>query len=103
MGLLRYGVDVFPFDDRTLLHVQIAIHEALRHERSFFLSWRVRPEDGSGRVSVRITPHVPILFQFDGGRPARINRVWVDTLVASALGGTGLIISPEPEAPSTIA
>jgi hypothetical protein len=34
-------------------------------------------------------------FQFDGGREASLNKVWLDELMASANSGGGLHILPE--------
>ncbi|MDF2442163.1 MAG: hypothetical protein JWR01_366 [Subtercola sp.] len=96
MGFLHYGGDVYPMDDRTLLHVQIAVHEVARHKPAFYLTWVVPRELGGGRLSAWVTPGVPLLFAFDGGRVARVNRAWVEHLVEGALAGRGIVVVPEP-------
>jgi hypothetical protein len=96
MGFLHYGGDVFPMEDRTLLHVQIAVHEVAKHRTAFYLTWMMPRGHGSGRVSAWVTPGVQLLFVFEGNRPARINRAWIDALVQGALDGHGITLQPEP-------
>jgi hypothetical protein len=96
MGFLRYGAEAFPMEDRALIHLQIAVHEMFQQRASFYLTW-IRPlTEGSGRVSILLTPGVHLMFEYSGNRLPRINPGWVDHLVSNARSGTGLLMLPEP-------
>jgi hypothetical protein len=96
MGFLHYGGQVFPLDDRTLMHLQIAIYEARAGGREFYVTWPIPREMGSGRLSAWLTPGIPVLFEYEGSRVRRINRSWVEQLAHSAMTETGLVVTPEP-------
>lgn len=96
MGFLHYGGEVFPLDDRTLVHLQIAIYEARAGGREFYITWPIPRDSGSGRLSAWLTPGIPVLFEYEGSRVPRINRAWVEKLAHSAITGTGLVVTPEP-------
>ena len=48
MGSLQYDSQVFPVDDRMLLHVQTVIAVKLRRKEPFLLSWVSDVSAGSG-------------------------------------------------------
>ena len=81
-------------EDRVLAHLRIVIMNKLRRSESFMFD--VEVADGSGRRSFWLSPSVPIQFHFFGGRQPRINREWVEELMALASGPHGLSIVPEP-------
>ena len=81
-------------DDRTLAHLRIVVMNKLRRSESFMFDLMM--SDGSGHRSFWINRAVPIQFQFFGSRAPRINRLWVEELMAAASGPHGLRISPEP-------
>ena len=84
-------------DDRTLAHLRIVLMNKLRRSEAFMFD--VEIGDGSGRRSFWIHPSVPLQFQFFGSRNPRINRLWIEELMQSASGPSGLQIVPEPEEP----
>jgi hypothetical protein len=97
VGALLYGDRQrrFEIDDRTLAHLQLVISAKLRRRESFFFS--VRDEDGSaGRVSVWMSPMVPLHFKYYGSRAPMINRRWVEALHEVANSPAGLILLEEP-------
>ena len=96
MGKFIYGTaaNSFEIDDRTLAHLRIVIMNKLRRSESFMFD--VAMSDGSGHRSFWINPGVAIQFQFFGSRAPRINRAWVEELMAAASGPKGLGITPEP-------
>jgi hypothetical protein len=96
VGSLQYNNDAFPFDDRILAHLQVVIIQKLRRHEGFLLSWQVRAEQGSGRVSLWLDSTIPIIFVFAGTRPVQINRDWVVLMAATADSGTGLTVIDEP-------
>lgn len=100
MGFLHYGTEAFPMEDRALMHVQITLHELLRQKATFYLTWIKPKEQGSGRISLLISPGVHLMFSFEGSRVPRINPTWIQDLIAHATTGTGLVLLPEP-APNT--
>ena len=81
-------------EDRVLAHLRIVIMNKLRRSESFMFD--VEVGDGSGRRSFWLSPSVPIQFHFFGSRTPRINREWVEELMAVASGPHGLSIVPEP-------
>ena len=96
MGKFIYGIatNSFEIDDRALTHLRIVIMNKLRRSESFMLDLTM--SDGSGHRSFWINSAVPIQFQFFGSRAPRINRLWVEELMAAASGPHGLRITPEP-------
>lgn len=99
MGYLIYGPGAeYEIDDRTLSHIKIAVVTKLRLQESFLLNWTVRRERGSGRVSVWVSPYVPIQFRFTGSRPPELNRTWLEALSVSSHGARGMVVTPEEEA-----
>lgn len=81
-------------DDRTLAHLRIVIMNKLRRGEPFMFD--VEVGDGSGRRSFWIHPSVPLQFHFFGSRQPRVNRRWIEDLMLSASGPSGLSIVPEP-------
>jgi len=98
MGQLIYGSsDVYEFDDRVLAHVQVVVGRKLRRHETFYLSWVKPVESGSGRVTVWISPHIPLQFHFVGGRPPRLNDTWLREMLATSHGDRGLVVTREPD------
>lgn len=97
MGLLKYDGEELDFDDRVLTHLQIVVSTKLRRGENFFLSWTQPAERGSGRHAIWIDNGVPIHFEYNGSRPASVNREWVEALLLSAGRAAGLYLSDEPE------
>ncbi|MDQ1546874.1 MAG: hypothetical protein QOH69_1778 [Actinomycetota bacterium] len=97
MGRLIYGptgtqVDI---EDRTLAHLKVVILTKLRRGEGFAFSWERGTARGGGRDTMWLNPAIGLEFQFDGGREASLNKVWLDELMASANSGGGLHILPE--------
>jgi len=98
MGQLIYASsDVYEFEDRVLAHVQAVVGRKLRRQETFYLSWVKPVESGSGRVTVWISPHIPLQFHFVGGRPPRLNDLWLREMLATAHGDRGVVVTREPE------
>jgi len=97
VGKFIYGTaaNSVEIDDRALAHLRIVVMNKLRRSESFMFD--VVMSDGSGRRSFWLNPGVAIHFQFFGSRPPRINRAWVEDMMAAASGPNGLVITPEPE------
>lgn len=85
MGYLLYdGANEFEFEDRTLAHMKSAIGMKLRRQESFFLNWTNDPDQGSGRLSLWMSPTIPLIFRFSGSRPPTLNQKWVQVLLELA-------------------
>lgn len=95
MGSLTYDGIVVQFDDRVLVHLQIVIVQKLRKNEPFLMSWRDADSVGDGRSSAWIHPAMPLYFKFSGSRVPAINREWLASLMASANGSQGLIVTNE--------
>ena len=95
MGSLTIDGIVVQFEDRVLTHLQIVIVQKLRKGESFLMSWRDADSVGDGRSSAWIHPSMPLYFKFSGSRVPAINRDWLASLMASANGSQGLIVTSE--------
>jgi hypothetical protein len=95
MGSLTVDGIVVQFEDRVLTHLQIVIVQKLRKGESFLMSWRDADSVGDGRSSAWIHPSLSLYFKFSGSRVPAINRDWLASLMASANGSQGLIVTSE--------
>ena len=93
MGALVYDGRVIHFDDRTLTHLQIVIVQKFNRNERLLLSWRDSPSTGDGRTAIWLSPDIPMLFKFAGGRVPEIDRAWLERLSESANSSTGLIVT----------
>ena len=99
MGYLLHGSGVeYEFDDRTLTHLKVVMSMKLRRRESFFLSWTNSAERGSGRVSLWVSPDVPLIFRFTSLERPELNRVWIDVLNQLSHTPRGLVILSESAA-----
>lgn len=95
-----YGANArHEFDDRTLAHLKTAVGAKLSRHESFYLSWIVPASHGSGRVTVWMSPSIPVQFQFRSKSAPKLNREWVKALVMTALNDRGMVVLDEHEAP----
>ena len=98
MGTLSYaGVD-HQFDDRALAHLKVVITAKLRRGERFLLAWRVPPEEGSGRVSIWMSPSIPLFYRFSSPTPPALNRDWLNALSRSSQGPNGMFLMEEARA-----
>ncbi|MFD5599373.1 hypothetical protein ACFWHR_04895 [Leucobacter sp. NPDC058333] len=98
MGFLFHGRTQYEFDDRTLAHLKIAIAQKLRNQESFFLNWSIPTEEGSGRMSIWLSPSSELAFHFQAARAPELNVVWVKVLASLAYSPRGLVVMSEAEA-----
>jgi hypothetical protein len=104
VGYLIYASGAeYEIEDRTLAHIKIAVVVKLRLQESFLINWTVAPEEGSGRVSLWLSPAVPLQFRFSGSRPPELNAVWLEALALSSHGTRGMVVMPESEAEAFVA
>lgn len=89
MGKLLYGTHQreLEIDDRLLAHLKIVILSKLRRAETFAFSWENEASEGSGRGTIWLSPHIPLEFEFYGGRRPVINRSWVQALTSTAERG----------------
>lgn len=102
MGKLVYGgagIEI-DFDDRVLLHLQIAVANKLRVAESFMLSWHDDMSTGGGRSTIWLSQAIPLYFKFFGSKVPTVNQAWVEELIVSSNSGTGMILGSEPKQPS---
>jgi hypothetical protein len=99
MGHLIYGAGAeYEIEDRMLAHVKIAILSKLRLQESFLLNWAIDAAHGSGRVSLWLSPAIPIQFRFSESTPPSLNREWLAAMARSSHSTRGMIMMPENEA-----
>lgn len=98
MGYLIYGAGAeYEIDDRVLAHLKIAIVAKLRLQESFLLNWTHPAAEGGGRVSVWLSPAIPLQFRFSGSKPPELNREWLQALAHSSHGSRGMVLMNEDE------
>ncbi|WP_245907348.1 hypothetical protein [Leucobacter massiliensis] len=95
---MTYGGTEYEFDERVLAHVKVAVAAKLRRQESFFVNWTKDSRDGSGRVSLWVSPYVPISFRFLGSRSPELNPRWLRALTHLSGSSRGLTILSEKEA-----
>lgn len=99
MGYLIYGSGTeYEIEDRALAHLKVTVGLKLRRQESFFVNWSNPVEKGSGRVSLWISPNIPLAFRFSGSRAPELNAVWLDVLRDLAYTPRGLVLVSESEA-----
>jgi hypothetical protein len=98
MGILIYGASQqYRFDDRVLSHLKIAISTKLRIHEGFLVSWEVPADEGSGRVSLWVSPAIPIQYVFENTKPPQLNRDWLEAMMQSSTSARGMIVMPEDQ------
>lgn len=98
MGLLIYGEwQRYEFDDRQLAHVKAAVRHKLRMHECFLMSW-VQAEHSMGRISVWMSPEIPLTFQFAGSRRPTLNEHWVRVMEHMSNTPRGMVVLSEEEA-----
>lgn len=99
MGFLAYGgTQEYEFDDRTLAHLKVAITLKLRRQECFLMSWTNPAERGGGRVSIWLTPNIPLTFRFAGSRSPKLNKSWIAVMNELSNTPRGLIVISEQDA-----
>lgn len=99
MGYLAYGTSAeYEFDDRVLAHLKVAISLKLRRQECFFLSWSNPADRGSGRVSLWMSPNIPLTFRFAGSKAPELSDVWLRVLGELSHTPRGLVVISEREA-----
>ncbi|MBL5973102.1 MAG: hypothetical protein D3X82_04805 [Candidatus Leucobacter sulfamidivorax] len=99
MGYLNYGgSSEYEFDDRVLAHLKVAITMKLRRQECFLMSWTNPAEKGGGRVSIWLTPNIPLAFRFAGSRAPKLNKSWLAVMHELSNTPRGLIVVSEQEA-----
>lgn len=102
MGKLLYGLPAVEIEltDRELAHVKVVMLTKLRRSEMFAVTVDDPGDPGNsvpgGRRTLWIHPSIPLQFQFDGLGEDKLNRTWLEELMASANGGGSLKVSKEP-------
>ncbi|WP_348790032.1 hypothetical protein [Leifsonia sp. NPDC080035] len=97
MGSLSYDGMEYPFEDRTLQHLQVVITTKLRRRESFAFSW-VPAFESAGRETIWIDNGLPLRFRYDEPAVPAINRDWLEVLMEGTHRPSGLTLLPEPPA-----
>ncbi len=99
MGKLLYGLPPVEIEmtDRELAHVKVVIVTKLRRSEMFAFTIDGRIESNrSGRRILWIHPSIPMQFDFESDAEEKLNRTWLEDLMASANAGGSLKLSAEP-------
>ena len=100
MGTLvhGYGAAGFVIEDRKLAHIKVVVSLKLDRNESFYLSWVLPPQDGSGRVSLWMSRDTPVQFRFSERQRPAFNRQWIEYMMSTSFGPRGLIVVEEDDA-----
>lgn len=98
MGKFTYQTDQqIDIEDRALAHLQVVISNKLRRSETFFFTWTdASSNKSSARLSVWMSPSVPMSFRYYGKRAPTLNRAWIEALAVTANQAGGLYLVPEP-------
>lgn len=81
-----------------LAHVKVAASTKLRRHECFLLSWDIEPQHGSGRVSLWVSPSIPLEFRFAGSRVPELNHLWLEVLMETGGSSRGMVLTSEADA-----
>lgn len=96
MGFLHYGGQgEYAFDDRTLAHLKVVVTTKLRRNEAFFLNWGRDRAEGSGRVSLWLSPEIPLSFHFTEPSAPPLNRAWLEAMLQETHASAGLTVFAE--------
>ena len=98
MGYLIYDGSEYEIEDRMLQHLKVAVVQRLRRQESFVLSWVNSVDKGSGRISLWVSPAIPLGFRFSGSRTPELNQRWVQAMSALSHTTRGMQVLSEREA-----
>ncbi|WP_441328005.1 DUF7882 family protein [Leucobacter tardus] len=62
VGILHYATQAFDFNDVVLAHLRFVVVQKIRKRESFYVNWTRDPGVGSGRVSIWVSPEIPLAF-----------------------------------------
>lgn len=98
MGFLYYGSGdhSIEIEDRALAHLKVALLSLLRAGHSVAFSHARPTTVGGGWETIWVSPSSELRFRFRGGRSPDINEKWVQAIIATADGATGLRLIAEP-------
>jgi hypothetical protein len=93
VGKLIYGNgQVFDFDDRALIHLQLVCGAKLRRGEAFYFSFTV--EDVV--QSIWMHPAIPAQFTISTTDSIPVNRDWLEAMTVDANSPRGLHLIREP-------
>ncbi|MFS0794812.1 ATP-dependent DNA ligase [Microbacterium sp. 1P10AE] len=92
MGRLIYDSTAasFDIDDRLLAHFRVVAMNKLRRGESFMLQI---PTPNGGHASLFISPSIPLVLQFFGGRQPQLDIELVEKMMHVASSPDGLLLS----------
>jgi hypothetical protein len=93
LGTLKYDGMTVDFEDRLLAHVEMVVVQKLRRQESFLLSWRGSDDLGGGRTGIWMHDAAPLTFHFSSNVNPKIDRGWLEKLMASANSPMGMFVT----------
>jgi hypothetical protein len=93
MGTLKYDGVTVHFEDRLLAHIQLVVAQKLRRQEAFLMTWQEADDLEGGRTGIWLHPAVLLTFHFGSNENPRIDRAWLEKLMASANSPMGLFVS----------
>ncbi len=103
MGRLTYHrTQVLELDDRTLAHIEAVASNKLRRGEPFLLTVPMSMSEGSGRITIWVSPGSNLVYRYRHERP-KLNPAWIRVLSTSANAPGGLVVTSEPGPTETAA
>jgi hypothetical protein len=95
VGTLKYDGVTVEFEDRLLAHMEVVIVQKLRRQEAFLMTWQDSSELGGGRTGIWLHQAVLLAFHFTSSEHPKIDRVWLEKLMASANSPMGMFVADE--------
>jgi hypothetical protein len=95
VGTLKYDGVTVEFEDRLLAHLEVVIVQKLRRQESFLMTWQDSVEEGGGRTGIWLHQSVLLAFHFTSPENPKVDRAWLEKLMASANSPMGMFVTDE--------
>ena len=100
MGILYYDTNQYEFDSVVLAHLRVVITHQLRRHEASFSNWPRGVSQGSGRMSIWISPGVPVSFDAPELTKQQWHPEWIEEMIGAANTDSGVDVLGIPvEAP----
>lgn len=89
----------YEFDSVVLAHLKVVVVHKLRRREAFYLNWPRGVSQGSGRMSIWISPDVPISFDVPELTKQQWHPEWVEEMIEAANTDSGVDVLGIPVEP----
>jgi hypothetical protein len=92
VGILHYSSQAFEINDVALAHLRLVVNQKIRKRESFYVNWIREPSAGSGRVTIWVSPDLPIAFHVPELSKADWHPEWVQQMLEEGHSSHGISV-----------